>query len=70
MRPGWLIIFGISAVTVFAGILFDEPALYMTAKPLLMITLLLHFTQNSKGYPSWRFMVMAALVFSWVVMFS
>lgn len=61
----WLVLFIISAVTVFAGIIFDLHMLYVTAKPLLMITLLLYFISASRGYPSWRFYVMAALVFSW-----
>ena len=65
MKPIWLILFIISVVTVFAGILFDLHMLYVTAKPLLMITLLLYFISASRGYPSWRFYVMAALVFSW-----
>lgn len=61
----WLVLFIISAVSVFAGIIFDLHMLYVTAKPLLMITLLLYFISASRGYPSWRFYVMAALVFSW-----
>jgi uncharacterized membrane protein YhhN len=65
MKPIWLILFIISAVTVFAGILFDVHMLYLTAKPLLMITLLLYFISASKGYPAWCFYVMAALIFSW-----
>jgi len=65
MKPIWLILFIASAVTLFAGILFDLHMLYLTAKPLLMITLLFYFISASKGYPSWRFYVMAALVFSW-----
>jgi len=65
MKSIWLILFITSAVTVFAGILFDLHMLYVTAKPLLMITLLLYFISASKGFPSWRFYVMAALVFSW-----
>ena len=65
MKPIWLILFIASAITVFAGILFDVHMLYVTAKPLLMITLLLYFISASSGCPSWRFYVMAALVFSW-----
>jgi len=65
MKPVWLILFIASAVTLFVGILFDMHMLYLTAKPLLMITLLLYFISASRGYPSWRFYVMAALVFSW-----
>ena len=65
MKPVWLILFITSAVTLFVGILVDVHMLYLTAKPLLMITLLLYFISASRGYPSWRFYVMAALVFSW-----
>jgi len=65
MKPVWLILFIASVVTLFVGILFDVHMLYLTAKPLLMITLLLYFISASRGYPSWRFYVMAALVFSW-----
>ena len=65
MKPVWLILFIASVVTLFVGILVDVHMLYLTAKPLLMITLLLYFISASRGYPSWRFYVMAALVFSW-----
>ena len=65
MKPVWLILFIASVVTLFVGILVDAHMLYLTAKPLLMITLLLYFNSASSGYPSWRFYVMAALVFSW-----
>ena len=65
MKPVWLILFIVAAVTLFAGILFDVHMLYLTAKPLLMITLLLYFISASRGYPPWRFYVMGALVFSW-----
>jgi len=65
MKPVWLILFIASVVTLFVGILVDVQMLYLTAKPLLMITLLLYFISASRGYPSWRFYVMAALVFSW-----
>ena len=65
MKPVWLILFIASVVTLFVGILVDMQMLYLTAKPLLMITLLLYFISASRGYPSWRFYVMAALVFSW-----
>lgn len=65
MKPVWLSLFIVAAVTLFAGILFDVHMLYLTAKPLLMISLLLYFISASRGYPPWRFYVMAALVFSW-----
>ena len=65
MKPVWLILFIASVVTLFVGILVDVQMLYLTAKPLLMITLLLYFISASRGYSSWRFYVMAALVFSW-----
>ena len=53
------------AVAVVISILFDIPSLYQVAKPLLMVTLLLYFLAESKGYPSWRLLVVPALVFSW-----
>ncbi len=65
MKPDWRIIYAFSAVAVLAGLLLDLPSLYIAAKPLLMVTLLLYFVFASKGYPSWRYYVMAALVFSW-----
>jgi len=65
MKPDWRILYAISAVAVLAGLLFGVPVLYISAKPLLMITLLLYFASATKGYPRWRFYVMAALVFSW-----
>ena len=65
MKSSWLIIFAVISTAVFIALLFDIPVLYLAAKPFLMITLLLHFISASKGYPSWRFYVMAALVFSW-----
>ena len=65
MKPDWRILYAISAAAVLFGLLFDLPTLYISAKPLLMITLLLYFISATKGYPSWRYYVMAALVFSW-----
>lgn len=65
MNPDWRILYAISAAAVLAGLLFDLPILYVSAKPLLMMTLLMYFVSATKGYPGWRFHVMAALVFSW-----
>lgn len=65
MKPDWRILYAISAIAVLAGLLIGLPALYVSAKPLLMITLLLYFISATKGYPPWRYYVMAALVFSW-----
>jgi len=65
MKPDWRILYAISAAAVLAGLLFGLPALYISAKPLLMITLLLYFAGATQGYPRWRVYVMAALVFSW-----
>ena len=53
------------AVVVVISILFDIPSLYQVAKPLLMVTLLLYFLSESKGYPGWRLLVALALIFSW-----
>jgi uncharacterized membrane protein YhhN len=65
MKPDWRILYLISAIAVLAGLLLGLPSLYVAAKPLLMITLLVYFVIASKGYPRWRYYVMAALVFSW-----
>ena len=65
MKPDWRILYAISAVAVLTGLLLHLPSLYVAAKPLLMITLLLYFVFASKDYPRWRYYVMAALVFSW-----
>ena len=65
MKPDWRVLYAISAAAVLAGLLFDLPTLYVSAKPLLMITLALYFASATKGYPRWRIYVMAALVFSW-----
>jgi len=65
MKVNWRTLFAISAAAVFIAILFDLQILYLAAKPLLMITLLLYFIAATKGYPSWRVYVVIALVFSW-----
>jgi uncharacterized membrane protein YhhN len=65
MKLTWQILFAISAAAVFFALLLDLQPLYLTAKPLLMITLLLYFLSASSGFPRWRWMVVAALVFSW-----
>ena len=65
MKPDWRILYAISATAVLAGLLFDLQLLYISAKPLLMITLAMYFISATKGYPTWRVYVVAALVFSW-----
>jgi uncharacterized membrane protein YhhN len=65
MKSSWQIIFAIVSAAVFVAILFDLHSLYLIAKPLLMVSLLLYFISASKGYPKWRVLVMLALVFSW-----
>jgi len=65
MKPDWRILYMITAAAVFLGLLFDLQTIYLVAKPLLMITLALYFVSATKGYPSWRVYVIAALVFSW-----
>ncbi len=64
-KSTWLTLFVISALAVLLSILFTIDLVYMLAKPLLMITLLLYFISASQGYSNWRFLVMLALVFSW-----
>jgi len=65
MKPDWRILYAISVAAVLAGLIFKLPLLYVSAKPLLMITLTLYFAAATKGYPRWRLYVMAALAFSW-----
>lgn len=65
MKPDWRILYAVSAAAVLLGLIFDQHAVYITAKPLLMITLGLYFFSETAGYPRWRVYVLAALVFSW-----
>jgi len=65
MKPDWRALYVISAAAVLTGLLLDLRLVYISAKPLLMITLLLYFLSASRGHSSWRFHVSAALVFSW-----
>jgi uncharacterized membrane protein YhhN len=65
IKPDGRIPYAISAIAVLTGLLFDLQFLYILAKPLLMVTLLIYFVSATKLYPRWRFYVMAALVFSW-----
>ncbi|MGA9574202.1 MAG: lysoplasmalogenase [Lysobacterales bacterium] len=55
----------ISAAGVLTGLLLDFQILYVTAKPLLMIMLVMYFATSTSGYPSWRKLVILALAFSW-----
>jgi len=65
MKPDWRILYAIAAAAVLTGLLLDLQPLYITAKSLLMPTLLLYFVTLTRGYPSWRLYVVLALVFSW-----
>ena len=65
MAPDWRIPYAISAAGVLTGLLLGLQTLYVAAKPLLMITLLIHFTLSSRGFPPWRRLVILALLFSW-----
>lgn len=64
MTSKWQILFAITAATVLLALVFDYQSVYMAAKPFLMITLLLHFWSLSRGFPTWRYYVAAALLFS------
>ena len=65
MNPDWRILYAITAAALVAGLLLNLQTVYLVTKPLLMITLLLYFFTATKGYPQWRFYVIAALAFSW-----
>jgi uncharacterized membrane protein YhhN len=66
MKLTWLSFFVAMAIVVMIAIVLDLPDLYSLTKPLLIITLLLYFLSASKGFPGWRVLVAAALVFSWL----
>jgi uncharacterized membrane protein YhhN len=65
MKSNWQLIFAIVSATVLVAILFGQQTLYMIAKPMLMISLLVYFTSASKAFPKWRVFVIFALIFSW-----
>ena len=65
MKSNWLKLFVLTAAAVLVAIVLKAPAMYLVAKPLLMVTLLLYFLSESKGYPGWRLLVALALILSW-----
>ncbi len=65
MKLIWLALYAVSVVAVLVATTFSVPDIYVVAKPLLMISLLLYFIAASQGYPGWRKFVGFALVFSW-----
>lgn len=65
MKPDWRILYAITAAALLTGLVLDQKALYIFAKPLLMVILLLYFVTTSQTYPAWRHLVTMALVFSW-----
>lgn len=65
MKTKWQILYVASAVAVILGLLFNIPPLYWLAKPLLMISLALHFLSALQGTPRWRITVLLALLCSW-----
>ncbi len=65
MKSKWQILYAASAVAVILGLLLNIPPLYWVAKPLLMISLALHFLSTLRGAPRWRTTVLLALLCSW-----
>lgn len=65
MKPDWRILYAITAAVLLTGLVLDLKSLYIVAKPLLMVILLLYFLTSSQTYPAWRHLVTLALVFSW-----
>ena len=65
MKPDWRVLYAVTAVVMLAGLALDLKPLYIVAKPLLMVMLLLHFLTYSQTFPAWRHLVTMALVFSW-----
>jgi len=65
MKPDWRILYAITAGVLVTGLVLDLKSLYIFAKPLLMVILLLYFVASTQTYPAWRHLVTLALVFSW-----
>jgi len=65
MKPDWRILYAITAAALLAGLALDLKSLYIAAKPLLMVMLLLYFVTSTQSYPAWRHLVTTALAFSW-----
>jgi len=65
MKPDWRVLYAVTAVVLLIGLALDLKPLYVAAKPLLMVMLLLHFLTSSQTCPAWRHLVTMALVFSW-----
>jgi len=65
MRPDWRILYAITAAVLLTGLVLDMHTLYVATKPLSMVLLLLYFVTSTRARPAWRYLVVAALVFSW-----
>jgi len=65
MRPDWRILYAITAAALLTGLVLGMHSLYVATKPLLMVILLLYFVTSTRARPAWRYLVIAALVFSW-----
>ncbi len=65
VKPDWRILYAITAAALLTGLVLDLKSLYIAAKPLLMVMLLLYFVTSSQNHPAWRHLVTLALVFSW-----
>jgi uncharacterized membrane protein YhhN len=65
MKPDWRVLYAVTAAALLTGLALDMKPLYVAAKPLLMVILLLHFLTSSQTFPAWRHLVTMALVFSW-----
>jgi uncharacterized membrane protein YhhN len=65
MKPDWRILYAITAAVLLTGLVLDLQSLYIAAKPLLMVMLLLYFLTSTRTRPVWRHLVTLALIFSW-----
>ena len=66
MQSFWRNLYAICAAAVIISLILGLDPVYMTAKALLMVILLLYFFSMSAGFPRWRWHVVLALIFSWV----
>jgi len=65
MRPDLRILYAIAAAALLTGLVLDRYSLYVATKPMLMAILLMYFVTSTRAWPAWRYLVVAALVFSW-----
>jgi len=65
VKKFWLVLFWLSALGEITAVTVDIAWLHIASKPVLLLALFGYFFVASKGFPKWRILVLASLVFSW-----